>query len=259
MNDFNYNDNNNLPQDDNITKHNKHEKSDDFIPSDDFVANEDLILEEDDFSAEAVALEPQKDKPKKQTITQEILEWLDVLVTAIIAVVVIFSLIFRVATIDGNSMLNTLYGGDEFGRNADKVIITNLAYEPKQGDIVVVSRNIENTIEGQVMGDEPIIKRVIAVGGQTVNIDFEKGIVYVDGQALDEPYISTPTTDRSDVQFPVYVPEGCIFVLGDNRGDSLDSRSSRIGNNGLIDTRYVLGHAIFRVFPFDRMGRLDKK
>lgn len=202
---------------------------------------------------------PVAEDPQKRTLAQEILEWLDVLVTAIIAVVIIFSLVFRVATIDGNSMRNTLYGGDEYGRNADKVIITNLAYEPKQGDIVVVSRNIENTIEGQVMGDEPIIKRVIAVGGQTVNIDFEKGIVYVDGEALEEPYISTPTVDRADVQFPVYVPEGCIFVLGDNRGDSLDSRSSRIGNNGLIDTRYVLGHAIFRIFPFNRIGRLDTK
>lgn len=200
--------------------------------------------------------EPQQ---TERTATQEILEWLEVLVTAIIAVVVIFSLIFRVATIDGNSMRNTLHGGDINGRNADKVIITNLAYTPKAGDIVVISRNIENTVEGQSTGDQPIIKRVIAVGGQTVNIDFTSGFVYVDGKIIEEPYISTPTVDRYDVEFPVYVPEGYIFVLGDNRGDSLDSRSSRIGENGLIDTRYVLGHAVFRIFPFNRIGRLDTK
>lgn len=197
--------------------------------------------------------------PVKHTVAQEVLEWLEVLSTAVIAVVIIFSLLFRVATIDGNSMRNTLYGGDLNGKNADKVIITNLAYTPKQGDIVVISRNIENTVEDQSDGDKPIIKRVIAVGGQTVNIDFTSGSVYVDGKLLDEPYISTPTVDRADVEFPVYVPEGYIFVLGDNRGDSLDSRFSRIGENGLIDTRYVLGHAVFRIFPFDRIGRLDNK
>lgn len=197
--------------------------------------------------------------PVRRPISHEILEWLEVLVTAIVAVVVIFTLFFRVATISGDSMLNTLHGGDSNGKNADKVIITNLAYKPKYGDIVVVSRNIENSVDGQATSEEPIIKRVIAVGGQTVDIDFEKGIVYVDGVALKEDYISNPTTDKYDVDFPVYVPEGYIFVLGDNRGNSKDSRDSRIGENGLIDTRYVLGHAVYRIFPFDRIGRLDNK
>ena len=154
-------------------------------------------------------------------------------------------------------MLNTLIGENRItGKVGDKVIITNLGYEPKNGDIVVVSRNAENTVESQQNSDEPIIKRVIAVGGQTVDIDFEKGIVYVDGKALKEDYISSKTVNKYDVQFPVYVPEGYIFVLGDNRAASLDSRNSLIGENGLIDTRYVLGHAIFRIFPFDRIGGL---
>lgn len=206
----------------------------------------------------AYRLPDEKPEPQKRTLAQEILEWLDVLVTAIVAVVIIFTLFFRVATISGNSMLNTLIGENPYTNTVgDKVIITNLAYTPKYGDIVVISRNIKNTVEGQLNGEEPIIKRVIAVGGQTVDIDFSSGTVYVDGKALEESYISSPTVDASDVEFPVYVPEGYIFVLGDNRGDSLDSRSSRIGENGLVDTRYVLGHAIFRIFPFNRIGRLN--
>ncbi len=196
--------------------------------------------------------------PEKRSIAHEVIEWLEILVSAVIAVVIIFSLIFRIATIDGDSMKNTLFGGDKFtGEVADKVIITDFAYTPAQGDIVVISRNIENSIEAQERSDSPIIKRVIAVGGQTVDIDFDSGIVYVDDKVLKEDYISTPTKNKGDVEFPLYVPEGYIFVLGDNRAESLDSRYSQIGENGLVDTRYVLGHAIFRIFPFNRIGGLD--
>lgn len=199
------------------------------------------------------SLENSEEAPafEQKSLTIGLIEWLEVLVAAIITVVIIFTLVFRVATIDGDSMKNTLFENE-------KIIISNLNYTPKQRDIVVISRNIENSVDSQTSYNTPIIKRVIAVGGQTVNIDFNTGTVYVDGKALDEPYISSKT-NKHDVEFPLYVPEGYIFVLGDNRAESLDSRSSSIGEGGLIDTRYVLGHAVYRIFPFEKIGRLDNK
>lgn len=176
-----------------------------------------------------------------------IFEWLDVLVTALITVILIFSFIFRIATIDGDSMEKTLSQGE-------KVIITNFFYTPKVGDIVVISRNEGNSMLDISNYDLPIIKRIIATEGQTVDIDFKNGVVYVDGVMLDEPYVNTPTNEKHDIEFPITVDEGCVFVLGDNRNESLDSRSSLIGNYGMIDTRYILGHAIFRIYPFDKVG-----
>lgn len=183
------------------------------------------------------------------TLVGTVFELLQMLSVAIIAAVIIFSLVFRLATISGPSMENTLFTGD-------KVIITNLAYTPKQGDIVVISRNVHNAVEEITASNEPIIKRVIAVGGQTVDIDFIKGVVSVDGKELDEAYIKNLTKRSYDVKFPLYVPDGYIFVLGDNRMESMDSRDSRIGEGGLIDERYVLGHAVLRIFPFDSIGWL---
>ena len=202
-----------------------------------FVVDEsaaDLLPEEDETSVE-------------KNLKKEVFEWLEVLSTAIVAVVIIFSLLFRIATIDGDSMLNTLHEGE-------KVLITNFLYTPQKGDIVVISRNTDNSVASESISELPIIKRVIAVGGDTVDIDFDRGVVIVNGEELYEPYAHEPTTQQKDVQFPVYIPEGYIFVLGDHRADSLDSRTSFIGENGLIDERYVLGHAFFRIYPFEKIG-----
>ncbi len=183
---------------------------------------------------------------------KEFFEWLDVVSIALIAVIVLFGFVFRISMISGTSMLNTLEGGE-------RVVITNLFYEPKAQDIVVISRNTCNSTEDINEGKGPIIKRVIATENQTVDIDFKQGIVYVDGVALKERYTSTPTKVKHDIDFPVTVPEGHIFVLGDNREVSLDSRSSTIGTNGMVDKRYVLGRAVFRIFPFDKIGSLTDK
>lgn len=196
------------------------------------------------------------DRKRKENAPQErdfkgfVFDWADVIVTSVVIVVAVFTFLFRVVTITGDSMLDTL-------TDNDRVIISNIAYTPQQGDIVVISRNMDNSITDENV-KLPIIKRVIAVAGQTVDIDFDKGIVYVDGVALKEDYTRTLTTVQHeyDIQFPAYVPENCIFVMGDNRNESLDSRSTLIGDNGMIDTRYVLGKAIFRVFPFNKIGGL---
>ena len=200
-----------------------------------------------DFKEDEIAEEPLEKKQFKK----DVFDWVEILVHAILAVVLCFSFLFRIATIDGESMTNTL-------QNGEKVIITNLAYEPKAGDIVVISRNRENSVYTANVGNKPIIKRIIATEGQTVDIDVEKGVVYVDGVALEEGYTRTPTNLKYDIDFPVRVDEGCVFVLGDNRNNSLDSRSSQIGDYGMIDTRYILGHAVCRIFPFDKIGKIDE-
>lgn len=187
---------------------------------------------------------------------RDLFDWIEVLVHAILAVVLCFSFLFRIATIDGDSMMNTLVNGE-------RVVINNIFYTPKAGDIVVISRNKQNDVYDNNPQDKPIIKRIIATEGQSVDIDFEQGIVYVDGVELDEPYTKPMQPyekyAKYDIQFPVTVDEGCVFVLGDNRPVSLDSRSSQIGEYGMIDTRYILGHAVFRVFPFNKIGKIDER
>ena len=187
-------------------------------------------------------------RPKKSFL-YNLFEWLDVVVASIVVVVIIFTFVFRIVAIDGDSMNNTLIDGE-------RVVITNMFYEPKRGDIVVISRNTENTLDVSHY-DEPIIKRIIAIEGDTVDIDFDNGIVYVNGEALKEDYIKEPTTRKGDVQFPLVVKENCVFVLGDNRNESLDSRSTDIGDNGLIDEKYILGHAVLRVLPFEKFGGIE--
>ncbi|MBQ8204055.1 MAG: signal peptidase I [Clostridia bacterium] len=201
------------------------------------------IFDYSDIAEEEESLTPAK---------KEVFEWLDVVISAIIVVVILFTFVFRVATIEGPSMQNTLFAGE-------KVVISNFFYEPQVNDIVVISRNAENIVGEDSDSSLPIIKRIIAVEGQTVDIDFNKGIVYVDGEAIDDSYAKTPTNlcYNDGVTFPVRVPENCVFVLGDNRNDSLDSRSSKIGKNGMVDTRYILGKTILRIYPFDKVGGLE--
>ena len=171
-----------------------------------------------------------------------IFETVDSLKGAIIAVFIVFCLVFRAVGVSGTSMVPTLNDGDWLA-------ITGITADLRHGDIVVVTQPWSRNI--------PIIKRVIGLPGDTIFIDFENGIVYRNGEMLNEPYIAEPTHKYYDVEFPLTVPEGKIFAMGDNRNDSLDSRSSQIG---LIDERYVLGRAFFRFFEDTGfLSRADKE
>lgn len=174
---------------------------------------------------------------------QGVLAYLHDIVCLVAAVVLLFSLCFRIVVVSGPSMNDTLVDGDWL------LLAGSLFYgQPQQGDIIVASK--DSFDDGK-----PIIKRVIAVQGQTVDIDFSQGIVYVDGQPLVEEYISSPTTIDEGMTFPLNVSDGCVFVLGDNRENSKDSRSLQIG---LIDNREILGKAIFLFVPGDDGGHIQR-
>ena len=171
-------------------------------------------------------------------------EWLEEIVIALTLVILVFTFLFRVVTVTGESMLPNFVEGQ-------KLIVTNLGHSVEQGTVVVIT-NVLN---------EPIIKRVIATEGQTVDIDYETGVVYVDGEAVDETRFglengitTRPYSTLEAMVFPQTVPEGCVFVLGDNRGVSKDSRYTEVG---MVDTRHILGEAVFTLYPFDRFGVIE--
>ena len=166
----------------------------------------------------------------------EVYEWIQCLVFALIFCVVLFVFFFRLVDVVGDSMNPTL-------ENADKMVVSDLFYKPKQGDIIIFRKDEYKP--------EALVKRVIATEGQTVEIDFNRGRVYVDGKLLDEPYIAEPTRNQIDFTGVQVVPEGCVFVMGDNRNESADSRDSRIG---MVDERLIIGKVLLTVFPLDHIG-----
>ena len=181
---------------------------------------------------------PVRKSPEKKR-SEGIYDWVESLVTAVIACILIFLFLFRVVNVDGSSMVPTLH-------NADKVIVSRLSRNVSRGDIVVLTK--------VSFADECLVKRVIATEGQTIDIDFDAGIVYVDGEALQEPYIADATHRRLDFSGPVTVPENCVFCMGDNRNNSSDSRRSTIG---MIDTRCIIGKVVLRIWPFSRFGTVS--
>lgn len=170
-------------------------------------------------------------------------EWVQALVTVVLCAVVVFAFAARLVLVSGPSMRETL-------QDQDCLVVLSplLCGDYEAGDIVIIQR--ESFRDG-----EPIVKRIIATEGQTVDIDFDAGVVYVDGTALEEDYIRQPTHLEEGLDFPCTVPAGCVFVMGDNRNDSDDSRDPDLGP---VDTREIMGQAVFLLYPGMTAGRWER-
>lgn len=207
--------------------------------------NQEIKIEDNLTSYDVANNNPQK--PKKQSFLSSLFDYIEIFVFAICAVILIFSFAIRLCKVKGPSMENTLIA-DEM------LVVSNLFYTPERGDIIVFHQT--GTL------NEPIVKRVIATEGETINIDFDTWTVEITDTSgnkfvLDEPYMyldSGKATLLSAHSYPYTVPEGCLFVMGDNRNNSTDSRGNTIG---MVDERRVLGKVIFRITPIDKIGPVD--
>ncbi|MCD8026629.1 MAG: signal peptidase I [Clostridiales bacterium] len=177
---------------------------------------------------------------RSEGVASNVYDWVRCVLFAFSIILLCIIFLFRLVNVEGSSMNDTLTSND-------KVVVTNLFYEPHNNDIIVISHGAEYS--------KPIIKRVIATEGQSIELDYENDRIIVDGVVLDEVYIDDSTFEGNvgDNEIPDVVPEGKIFVMGDNRRASMDSRSTEIG---LIDVENVIGKAQFVVFPFNHFGYL---
>lgn len=164
-----------------------------------------------------------------EKLLKNIYDFAGIAVTAVLSVCVLFTFVFKISSVSGDSMLPTLHHGNQ-------VLITARDWSVASGDIVVVSQ--PNIME------KVLIKRVIATEGQTVTVDAAAHQVLVDGVVLNEPYVAEPILKQGAWHYPITVPQGCVFVMGDNRNHSTDSRDLEVG---MIDTRYIVGEAFYRL------------
>ncbi len=182
---------------------------------------------------------PEDGTEQTESLGKALYSWAGDLVGCLTFVVLFFIFVVRIIGVDGSSMEPTLHNSDLV------LLLSNVLYDAQTDDIVVVYSESYG---------KPIVKRIIATEGQTVDFDFDSGQVTVDGQTLDEPYILESEYTPGDTQYPVTIPEGCVFVMGDNRNNSLDSRFSEIG---IIDERSILGKVMFRIYPLNSVGTID--
>lgn len=174
---------------------------------------------------------------KTRSVSSVIYSAVSTVLICIMCVFVLFTFIFRAVTVDGNSMNPGLHNGD-------KIIISNFLYTPDYGDIIVINREVGE--------DKAIIKRVVALGGDEINIDFTTHLITVNGKVITEKYqVTEPISHKGDFEFPLQVPEGCVFVLGDNRNDSRDSRFADVGFIALDE---ISGRAIGRISPLGQFS-----
>lgn len=213
---------------------------------------EEKDLKQNIDAAEAVPEETPEARKKRYAV--EAYDWFDTILFSVLSVVVIFTLFTRLSSVDGNSMLPTLH-------DKERLLVTDMFYKPQHNDIVVLWAENLPAESGEDYG-KAIVKRVIGVGGDKISIDFGKGVVYRNGEALpqevsdgvlyeDGHAINDYTRAPIDFSGEITVPEGQIFVLGDNRNGSSDSRDDRIG---LVDENYIIGKVYLRIMPFDKFG-----
>ena len=169
----------------------------------------------------------------------ELFDWGEALLISLSVVILVFVFGVRIIGVQGSSMEPTL-------QDANQLLVSNLFYTPEKGDIVILTKDS--------FMESPIVKRVIATEGDMIDIDFETGAVTVNGEQLEETYIAEPTTTFYDVTFPQTVPEDCVFVMGDNRNHSTDSR---YGALGMVDTRYIIGKVLMRIYPLNEIGTVS--
>ena len=174
---------------------------------------------------------------QQESMRVDLYEWIQSLMTALVICMAIFIFIIRVIDVSGSSMFPTLHDGD-------KMLVSNLFYTPHAGDVVVFKTDRYDP-------ERALVKLVIATEGQEISIDFDRGIVYIDGLPVEEDYIAELTKTKLDFIGPQTVPEGCMFVMGDNRNASTDSRKKEIG---MVDQRMLLGRAYYVIFPLSDTG-----
>lgn len=181
---------------------------------------------------------------RKSKAARVVYDWMEDLVMAIVLVAVVFTFFVRAITVDGSSMNPNYYDGD-------RLLVSGQVFNVKQGDVVIV--NNVNTVTG------PIIKRVIATEGQTVDFDNDNGHILIDGASVDDSQYGLENgitkiswSNYQALDFPAVVPEGCVFVLGDNRELSKDSRYADVG---MIDIRNILGKALLKIYPLNDFGK----
>lgn len=190
---------------------------------------------------------PEKIKPDKKNreaenvkAAKDTYDWIQSLTSALMFCVIVFVFLIRLVYVNGNSMYPTL-------NNNDLMLVSRFLYTPEAGDIVVFKKDTYDS-------NKALVKRVIATEGQVININFDTGQVFVDGVELKEDYIRDLTHNKLDFIGPQTVPEGCVFVMGDNRNESTDSRNVLIG---MVDSRLIIGKVLYVVYPLNEFHKVQ--